>query len=192
MKKIPAKPLTQKEVTAICTIFKGASTLKGRRNYALFCLGIDTMLRISDLIKLTIGDVARVDGKDFIIPSDMRVVQKKTDRPVTCSLSEETRNAVGNYLIAYRRYNENCPLFPVGIRMGQMIISEMTRRIGLGKGYSPHSLRKTKPTIIYHKTGDIESVRRLLGHTSVIATSAYLGIDDNFALKLAQDTDVFA
>ena len=52
--------------------------------------------------------------------------------------------------------------------------------------YSSHSMRKTKPTVIYEKTKNIDAVRRLLGHSSVTATSSYIGVTDNSALDLAR------
>ena len=52
--------------------------------------------------------------------------------------------------------------------------------------YSTHSMRKTKPSVIYDKTHNVDAVRRLLGQSSVTATSAYLGVSDNSALELAR------
>ena len=37
-----------------------------------------------------------------------------------------------------------------------------------------------------NKTHNVDAVRRLLGQSSVTATSAYLGVSDNSALELAQ------
>ena len=51
--------------------------------------------------------------------------------------------------------------------------------------YSTHSMRKTKPSIIYDKTQNVDAVRRLLGQRSIVA-SAYLGVSDNSALELAR------
>ena len=38
--------------------------------------------------------------------------------------------------------------------------------------------------VIYEKTKNIDAVRRLLGHSSVTATSSYIGVTDNSALDL--------
>ena len=38
------------------------------------------------------------------------------------------------------------------------------------------------------ETKDVEACRRLLGQSSIIATSAYLGVTDDSALKLAKST----
>ena len=40
--------------------------------------------------------------------------------------------------------------------------------------------------VIYDKTKNIDAVRRLLGHSSVTATSSYIGVNDNSALDLAR------
>ena len=38
--------------------------------------------------------------------------------------------------------------------------------------------------VIYEKTMNIDAVRRLLEHSSVTATSSYIGVNDNSALDL--------
>ena len=40
--------------------------------------------------------------------------------------------------------------------------------------------------MIYEKTKNIDAVRRLLGHSSVTATSSYIGVTDNSVLDLAR------
>ena len=56
--------------------------------------------------------------------------------------------------------------------------------------YSTHSLRKSKPTVIYNRTKNVDAVRRLLGQSSITATSAYLGVTDNSALELARNINI--
>ena len=56
--------------------------------------------------------------------------------------------------------------------------------------YSTHSVRKTKSSVIYDKTKNVDAVRRLLGQSSVTATSAYLGISDESALDLARSINI--
>ena len=56
--------------------------------------------------------------------------------------------------------------------------------------YSTHSLRRTKPSIIYEKTGNLEAVRRLLGHSNLIDTVRYLGVEDADATELARSVEV--
>ena len=44
--------------------------------------------------------------------------------------------------------------------------------------------------VIYEKTKNIDAVRRLLGHSSVTATSSYIGVTDNSALDLARTIQI--
>ena len=56
--------------------------------------------------------------------------------------------------------------------------------------YSTHSIRKTKSSVIYDRTKNVDAVRRLLGQSSVTATSAYLGISDESALDLTRTINI--
>jgi integrase len=56
--------------------------------------------------------------------------------------------------------------------------------------YGTHSLRRTKATLIYKKTGNLRAVQLLLGHTKVESTVRYLGIEVDDALAVAEQIDV--
>ena len=56
--------------------------------------------------------------------------------------------------------------------------------------YGTHSLRRTKPTLIYKKTGNLRAVQLLLGHTKIESTVRYLGIEVDDALTVAEQIDV--
>ena len=49
---------------------------------------------------------------------------------------------------------------------------------------------ENESSVIYDKTKNIDAVRRLLGQSSVTATSAYIGVTDNSALELARNINV--
>lgn len=57
-------------------------------------------------------------------------------------------------------------------------------------GLDPHSLRRTKATLIYKKTGNLRAVQLLLGHTKIESTVRYLGIEVDDALAVAEQIDV--
>lgn len=48
--------------------------------------------------------------------------------------------------------------------------------------YGTHSLRRTKATLIYRRTGNLRAVQLLLGHTKIESTVRYLGIEVDDAL----------
>ena len=56
--------------------------------------------------------------------------------------------------------------------------------------YYTQCLIKSKPTVIYNRTKNVDAVRRLLGQSSVTATSAYLGVTDNSALELTRNINI--
>jgi integrase len=55
---------------------------------------------------------------------------------------------------------------------------------------STDSLRRTKATLIYKKTGNLRAVQLLLGHTKIESTVRYLGIEVDDALAVAEQIDV--
>ena len=56
--------------------------------------------------------------------------------------------------------------------------------------YSTHSLRKTKPSVIYQKALSPEICKQLLGHANITETSAYLGIEDSDTLEVARNINI--
>ncbi len=56
--------------------------------------------------------------------------------------------------------------------------------------YGTHSLRRTKPSLIYHRTKNLRAIQLLLGHTKLESTVRYLGIDIDDALEMAEKTEL--
>ena len=52
--------------------------------------------------------------------------------------------------------------------------------------YGTHSLRRTKATLIYRRTGNLRAVQLLLGHTKIESTVRYLGIYIDDALAISE------
>ncbi|MBT3768219.1 MAG: tyrosine-type recombinase/integrase, partial [Rhodospirillales bacterium] len=71
------------------------------------------------------------------------------------------------------------------------LVSEWVTIVGLDPSlFGTHSLRRTKATLIYRKTGNLRAVQLLLGHTKVESTVRYLGIEVDDALAIAEKVDV--
>jgi integrase len=56
--------------------------------------------------------------------------------------------------------------------------------------YGTHSLRRTKASIIYRRTGNLRAVQILLGHTKIESTARYLGVEIEDALALSEGAEV--
>jgi integrase len=159
----------------------------------MFNLAIDSKLRGCDVVALKIEDIA---PSGYSVDR-ATVRQKKTGRPVRFELTETTRQAVDDYLRTAPRKPGDF-LFP-GRRLGRgMTTRQYARLVGEwigGIGLDPHlfgthSLRRTKATLIYRRTGNLRAVQLLLGHTKIESTVRYLGIEVDDALAIAEQVDV--
>jgi integrase len=71
------------------------------------------------------------------------------------------------------------------------LVSDWIGSIGLDpKPFGTHSLRRTKATLIYRRTGILRAVQLLLGHAQIKGTVRYLGIGVDDALAIAEQVDV--
>ena len=184
-------PLLPRHVWSIRTRLQ--FTGKGR-DLALFNLAIDSKLRGCDVVSLKAEDVAPAGyAVDRAI-----VLQRKTGRPVKFELSEQTRQAIDCYLKT-RLKSTGEFLFPSRRRLGRglstrqyaRLLSRWVSSIGLDpKVFGTHSLRRTKATLIYKRTGNLRAVQLLLGHTKIESTARYLGVELDDGLTIAEQIDL--
>ena len=125
------------------------------------------------------------------------VRQKKTGRPVRFELTEQTRQAINEYLVASGRkagdylFNGRRSGQSMTTRQYARLLSEWLSAIGLDpRVYGTHSLRRTKATLIYRRTGNLRAVQLLLGHTKIESTLRYLGIDVDDALAISEQVEI--
>jgi len=182
-------PLRPKYFWAIRTRLQ----LSGRlRDLALFNLGIDSKLRGCDIVGLKLVDVA----PHGYAADRASVRQRKTGRPVRFEMTEQTRQAIDDYLS--QRGGTGPYLFPgrgsgghLTTRQYARLLADWLGMIGLDPClYGTHSLRRTKATLIYKKTGNLRAVQLLLGHRKIESTVRYLGIEVDDALAVAEQIDV--
>ncbi|MHB8278037.1 MAG: tyrosine-type recombinase/integrase, partial [Candidatus Humimicrobiaceae bacterium] len=62
----------------------------------------------------------------------------------------------------------------LSIRGIQVFVKRYAVRAGITKNISPHTLRHTYATQYYKQTKDIETLRRILGHADISATTIYI------------------
>jgi integrase len=184
-------PLRPKHVWSIRTKLQ----IEGRvRDLAMFNLAIDSKLRGCDVVAIRVEDVAA----GGYTADRATVRQKKTGRPVRFELSEQTRQAVDEYLeAAHKRPGDflfmgrRGPDTNMSTRQYARLVSEWIGSVGLdARLFGTHSLRRTKATLIYRRTGNLRAVQLLLGHTKIESTVRYLGIEVDDALAIAEQVDV--
>lgn len=187
------RPFTEQQVQAL----RLALTTKGMvRDLALFETAVSTMLRSGDLLGLRVGDVRDATG---VMCDSMTVCMEKTSRPVRVSISATAQAALAA-LIKLNGLSDQHRLFTadcrphgehLSTRAYRTLVKDWCRLIHLDPAqYSTHSMRRTRPSIIYRKTGNLRSIQLLLGHASIGETQKYLGIDEADALDLARQHEI--
>jgi integrase len=164
-------PLRPKHVWSIRTKLHIESRV---RDLAMFNLAIDSKLRGCDVVTIRVEDVAA----GGYAADRATVRQKKTGRPVRFELSEQTRQAVDDHLRATgKRPGEflftgrRGPNRSMTTRQYARLVSEWIGSVGLDpRLFGTHSLRRTKATLIYRRTGNLRAVQLLLGHTKIEST----------------------
>jgi integrase len=184
-------PFRPKHVWSIRTKLQ----LEGRlRDLAMFNLAIDSKLRGCDVVALRVEDIAP-NG----YTNDRAIVrQKKTGQSVKLELTEQTRQTVDDYLMAAGKKpgkflfaGRRSSRRSITTRQYARLVSEWVASIGLDPhNYGTHSLRRTKATLIYRRTGNLRAVQLLLGHTKIESTARYLGVEVDDALTVAEQVDI--
>ncbi|MGF6741036.1 tyrosine-type recombinase/integrase [Paraburkholderia atlantica] len=133
-------------------------------------------------------------GRAFVI----RLIQRKTQRPVQFELTESTRKAVGAWLEKAGMRSEQY-LFPSRLSASPHLstrqYARMIRRWADAAGLEPtaygtHSMRRTKATLIYKRTKNLRAVQLLLGHSKIESTIRYRGIEVDDALEISEQTEI--
>jgi len=184
-------PLKPSEIWAIRIRLE----LEGRvRDLALFNLAIDSKLRGCDLLSLRVRDIAHSTS----VLARATIMQQKTHQPVQFEITEQARESVeawlnegqlrpGDYLFPSRHSQGN----HFSTRQYARVVDAWVSAIGLDQSrYGTHSMRRTKPTLIYQRTKNLRAVQLLLGHTKLESTIRYLGVEVQDALEISEQTDV--
>jgi len=187
------RPLSERQVKSLRKLVEG-----NELHELLLNLSVDLMLRGGDLLRLRVSDVLTVSGT---VKSEVKIKQQKTKKTtLSIPLSKNSINVIKKYIVGrdmddfvFRSQFSHFTNKPLSIFQYSRIVKKwMGEHLGLDdvSSFSTHSLRKTKSSVIYQKTQSVEIVRRLLGQSSVTATSAYLGIEDSDALEVARNINI--
>lgn len=155
---------------------------KNPRDLLLFVLGINTGLRISDILPLKLGDVQdkKGDPKNYIY-----LTEKKTHKQRKIVLNSEVKKALQIFFTKSDIYDLNTYLFtseksdknrPLTKTMAWNLVNKWCREVGIIERVGTHTLRKTLGYQMRKKGIAIEVIQEMLGHSSVGVTSRYIGI----------------
>ncbi|TKI84370.1 site-specific integrase, partial [Bacillus mycoides] len=147
---------------------------KNARNYILFVMGINTGLRISDILKLKVGDVQG----SHISMREMKTGKQKRIQ-ITSALKRELKwfsegREVGEYLLKSRKGTNR----PIGRSMAYKILKSTAAEFGLDE-IGTHTLRKTYGYHMYMQTKNIALLMEIFNHSSEKVTLRYIGVNQD-------------
>lgn len=154
---------------------------QSQRDLLLFVLGINTGIRISDLLSLKIEDIWDGMGiKEFLF-----LKETTSDETKAYYLNNNVKLAVENYLKTYD-FRESDFLFkskknnqPITRQQAYRIINTAAKEVGIEGKIGTHTLRKTFGYHAYRKGIAISILMGIYHHHSPSETLRYIGISNN-------------
>ncbi len=166
--------------------------LTSLRNKAMISLMVNCGLRVSEVVNLKPGDLNLTKNK-------LRVKDGKGGKDRDMSITERTdtipllrewkkRKPKSEYFFCTIKNRKGKITFKngsdrnitsksgnkVAVRTVQSMVGRYADKAGINKVVSPHTLRHTFGTFFYKKTKDLETLRMILGHSSITTTQIYV------------------
>jgi integrase len=169
------------------------SSAMGKRDYAIIVLGANTGLRAGDIAQLRLTDIDWANN-------EIRIIQGKTDAPLTLPLTPLVGNAIADYILNGRPLS-NSPYiflrvlapfqeFRDGVSIA-CIFRRYLKKAGIdheiGDGRTFHGLRRTLGTTLVVNDVPVTTVAQILGHRSIKPTKQYISLDVSGLRQCALD-----
>ncbi len=144
------------------------------RNLVLFALGINSGLRVSDMLGLNVGDVCQ---KSYI-----QLVEKKTGKTKKIPINSKLQPMLRRFT---RKRPSDEPLFLTAYnnRLNRIaaytIIRDACAEAGIEAHVGTHTMRKTFGYHHYKKFKDLALLQKIFNHSSPIVTLRYIGIEQD-------------
>lgn len=142
------------------------------RNYLLALFGLNTGLRVSDLVKLKVSDVKN--------KTHIEIKEEKTGKHKKFLINDTLRSFLKTfckdlsddaYLFKSRQGNSHLKRF-----RAYQILNQAARSVGIKDRIGTHTLRKSFGYHFYQSTKDIALLMELFNHASQRVTLRYIGL----------------
>ncbi|MBP8660501.1 MAG: site-specific integrase [Mesotoga sp.] len=172
-----------KKIDAMKSIMKGESNY---RDLLLFTLGINTGLRISDILALKWKNF--LNGSKLLKAGEqLDVVEIKTKKVKTFVINKSVAEALKLYYDSLDSVSPEDPVFlsrktakgelkPITRIAAWQMLNRYANMVGLDEGIGTHTLRKTFGYHLYKKGVALEYIQKMLNHSSPAITLRYIGI----------------
>jgi len=173
-----------KKIDAMKAIMKGESNY---RDLLLFVLGINTGLRISDILALKWSSFINGGGRLLKSGDQLNVVEIKTKKIKNFMINKSVAEALKLYYDSLGSVNPDDPVFssrktadgtlqPITRIAAWQMLNRYANMVGLDDGIGTHTLRKTFGYHLYKKGVALEYIQKMLNHSSPAITLRYIGI----------------
>lgn len=167
----------KKKIDALKVYLKGRSL----RDHALFVVGINVALRISDLLKLTWADILNENRKSF---RSIKIIEGKTKKKRDIQLNKTSQKALRELLDSLDTYGMDDYVFksregenkPLTRQQALNILKDSSKAVGVKENVGTHTLRKTWGYHAWKKGFSPALIMETLNHSNLSMTKRYLGI----------------
>lgn len=178
-----------------------------KRNRAIFCFGINSALRVSDLSKLDLIDIFR---EDLSFRDVVGATEQKTKKYKEFALNDKVKQELESYICCYfyilyniyigiekidlsqkteqereqiKEVVKTKPLFPSERTEEHISRYQIDRILKAAakkcnlENIGTHTMRKTFGYWFYQRTKDIATLQKMLNHSSQRETMIYIGLE---------------
>ena len=147
---------------------------KSERNYVIWVLGLNSGLRVSDIVALNVGDVVN--------KTHISIIEKKTKKRKCFYINNKLKKVLKEFT---KNRNLDEPLF-LGLHKKRLTRTEVYRFIkkackdnNLKINAGTHTMRKTMGYHHYQQFKDPVILQKIFNHSSQRITLTYIGVEQD-------------
>lgn len=159
------------------------------RNYFLFLMGINTGLRICQILSLKVGDLLNEETKvkKFILVEGVEYPLNETIRTSFFHYLGEDIQDIDRDIYLFKSTRGNYPIERV---QAYRILNKASMQAGLDIKFGTHTLRKTFGYHFYLQYRDLKYLQRLFHHASINMTANYIRINEEELVRNYRSFDL--
>ncbi len=174
-----------REISQIKMIKGNLYRQKYPRDFLLFVFGINSGLRIGDLLSLKLGDIKDSRGN---LKDDLDIREQKTGKTRKVFFNKQIKEALNHYLKKTDIFDLDQYLFtkhlskknkPITRVRAYQLINKWCKDVGLNCKVGGHTLRKSFGYHLRKQGISIEQISSLLNHQNTKVTFRYIGISQD-------------
>ena len=171
VKKHIAEPIkSKKDIKAVEQYLKAHN----ERDYVLWILGVNSGLRVSDIVGLNVSDV--------VDKTHITIIEKKTQKRKSFYINNKLKRVLKPF-IKDRDFNEPLFLGKQGKRLNQRqvyrFLTTACQVLGIKAKVSTHTMRRTFGYHHYQQYKDAVILQKIFNHSSQRITLTYIGVDQD-------------